>query len=108
MPHAPSSTVDITTWQIRVRHDWEAETDDHWENPSEHPVMREVLHESVHFWQAVGLPYFLRITCAAYWDFQRVRAAAFGQDGDSPTSSNSKPTVSISDLMSRSPILTGG
>lgn len=84
MPHAPSSTVDITTWQIRVRHDWEAETDDHWENPSEHPVMREVLHESVHFWQAVGLPYFLRITCAAYWDFQRVRAAAFGQDGDSP------------------------
>jgi len=84
MPHAPSSTIDITTWQIRVRHYWEPETEDHWENPSLYPFMREVLHESVHFWQVVGLPYFLRVTCAAYWDFQRVRASAFGQGGDRP------------------------
>ncbi|MFQ5813607.1 MAG: hypothetical protein ACE5I2_10545 [Anaerolineae bacterium] len=82
MPAKASSKVDIVTWLINVKHKWQEETEDHWANPSLYPFMREVLHESVHFWQAVGLPYFLRISVGAYRDFQEVRACAFRQSPD--------------------------
>lgn len=82
MPSKASSKVDIVTWLINVKHPWRAETEDHWANPSQYAFMREVLHESVHFWQALGLPYFLRISFHAYKDFQRVRASAFEQSQD--------------------------
>ena len=80
MPVEVPSKVDIVTWLINVKHKWQTETEDHWANPSLYPIMREVMHESVHFWQAVGLPYFLRISCSAYRDFQEIRSCAFKQD----------------------------
>jgi len=79
MPIEASSKVDIVTWLINVKHKWQDEREDHWANPSQYSFMREVLHESVHFWQAIGLPYFLQISFNAYKDFQRVRACAFQQ-----------------------------
>lgn len=85
MPAEAYNKVDIVTWLVNVQHLWQEETNDHWANPSLYPFMREVLHESVHFWQAVGLPYFLRVSFAAYKDFQRVRACAFEQsEGNEP------------------------
>lgn len=84
MPVAATNKVDIVSWLIHVEHAWQTETKDHWANPSEHSFMREVLHESVHFWQAVGLPYFLRISFDAFKDFQRVRAEALTQQPDAP------------------------
>lgn len=82
MPSEISNKVDIVSWLITVSHPWQPETQDHWDNPSVYPFMREVLHESVHFWQAVGIPYFLRISFEAYRDFQRVRASAVEQSID--------------------------
>jgi hypothetical protein len=78
------SKVDIVTWLINVKHKWQKETENHWANPSLYPFMREVLHESVHFWQAIGLPYFLRVSCRAYRDFQEVRACAFRDNQQKP------------------------
>lgn len=84
MAVAATNKVDIVSWLIHVKHAWQKETEDHWANPSLHPFMREVLHESVHFWQAIGLPYFLRISFDAFKDFQRVRAEAIAQQPDAP------------------------
>jgi hypothetical protein len=82
MPIEALSKVDIVTWLINVRHKWQEQTEDHWANPSLYPFMREVLHESVHFWQAIGLPYFLKVSCSVYRDFQEVRACAFKDSQD--------------------------
>jgi hypothetical protein len=84
MPDLTGSKVDTVTWLISIGHAWQAESVDHWDNPSLYPFMREVLHETVHFWQAVGTPYLLRLSCGAYRDFQEVRARAFSQDPTRP------------------------
>jgi hypothetical protein len=79
MPAPAANKVDIVTWLINVHHPWQEESDDYWSNPSLYPFMREVLHESVHFWQAVGTPYFLRQSFAAFRDYQEVRDRAVRQ-----------------------------
>lgn len=79
---APGNKVDLTSWHITVHHPWEPETDDHWDNPSAHLVMREVLHEAVHFWQAVGTPYLLRLSVGVFRDFLLVRDHALRQSRD--------------------------
>lgn len=85
MPPAATSKVDVVTWLINVCHGWEEECQDHWDNPSRYPFMREVLHESVHFWQAVGTPYFMRLSFSAFRDYHQVRLCAVRQGaGGSP------------------------
>jgi hypothetical protein len=84
MPAEAYNKVDTVTWLINVEHMWQEETEDHWANPAQHAFMRQVLHESVHFWQAVGLPYFVRVSFGAYRDFQRVRECAFENSHDKP------------------------
>ena len=67
MPSEALSKVDIVSWLINVKHDWRDEKEDHWANPSQYPFMREIIHETVHFWQAIGIPYFLKISVFAAW-----------------------------------------
>jgi hypothetical protein len=77
-----ANRIDLLSWHISVDHPWEAETEDHWRNPSTHVVMREILHESVHFWQAVSTPYLLRLSVGAFRDFLRLRDHAARQSRD--------------------------
>lgn len=84
MPEEAYNKVDIVSWLINVRHDWEPETEDHWDNPSQYPIMRQILHESVHFWQAVGTPYFSEVSFDAFKDYLRIRSTAYEKSKNDP------------------------